>query len=135
MQRLTKIRILHTMLANNMGITKVTLKVTNPAYPKKFIKDEFLVDSGVAYTVLPQKYVKELNLKPSFKRSFLLADGRSVERQIGNAIVEFQGQEVASPVALGKKDDSLLLGTLTLEGLGFVLDPFSRKLYPAKLML
>jgi len=118
-----------------MGITKVTLKVKNPSDPKKVIQEDFLVDSGAAYTVIPKKYVGQLGLKPSFEREFMLADGRTVTRQIGNAIIEFQGQEVASPVVLGKKDDSLLLGVLTLEGLGFVLDPFSRKLYPAKLML
>lgn len=118
-----------------MGITKVTLKVKNPIYPKKVVEGEFLVDSGAAYTVLSKKYVEKLGLKPSFNRSFILADGRTVTRPIGNAIIEFQGLEVASPVVLGKKDDSLLLGVLTLEGLGFVLDPFSRKLYHAKLML
>lgn len=118
-----------------MGLTKVSLKVKNATDPKRFIEEEFLVDSGAAYTVLSKKYVERLGLKPSFKRSFLLADGRTVTRPIGNAIIEFQGQEVASPVVLGKKDDSLLLGVLALEGLGFVLDPFSRKLYHAKLML
>lgn len=118
-----------------MGITKVALKVKNPSDPKKVIQEDFLVDSGAAYTVLSKKYVDKLGLKPSFERSFILADGRIVTRPIGNAIIEFQGQEVASPVVLGKKDDSLLLGVLTIEGFGLVLDPFSRKLYSAKLML
>lgn len=118
-----------------MGLTKVILKVKNPSNPKKVIEEEFLVDSGAAYTVLPYKYVEKLGLKPSFEQSFLLADGRTVKRSIGSALIEFQGREIGSPVVLGKEHDSLLLGVLTLEGLGFVLDPFSRKLYPAKLML
>ncbi len=118
-----------------MGITKVTLKIKNPQYPKKSIEEDFLVDSGAAYTVLSKKLVEKLGLKASFEQDFILADGRTVKRAIGNAVIEFQGREVASPVVLGKEHDSLLLGVLTLEGLGLVLDPFSRKLYPAKLMM
>lgn len=118
-----------------MGITKAKLIIKNPSSPKKFVEGEFLIDSGASYTVLSKKYVEKLGLKPSFEQEFILADGRVVKRLIGNAIVEFQGREVASPVVLGKEHDSLLLGALTLEGFGLVLDPFARKLYPAKLML
>lgn len=118
-----------------MGITKVLLKVKNPTNPKKSIEEEFLVDSGASYTVLPHKYAEKLGVKPSFEQTFVLADGRTVKRSIGNALIEFQGREVASPVVLGEKQDSLLLGALTLEGLGLVLDPFSRKLYHARLMM
>lgn len=34
-----------------------------------------------------------------------------------------------APVLFGEKDDSLLLGTFTLEALGLTLDPLKRKLY------
>jgi len=120
---------------NNMGMTKVTLKIKNPFLPVKVIEDEFLVDSGASFTVVPYQLVKKLGLRPSYIREFVLADGRIVERKIGNALIEFQGEETAVPVVLGEKDDSPLLGVLTLEALGLVLDPFQRKLYPAKLML
>lgn len=118
-----------------MGITKVILKVKNPQNPQKFIEEEFLVDSGAAFTVLPQKYAEKLGLKPSFEQGFLLADGTTVKRSVGSALIEYQGREIASPVVLGKEHDSLLLGVLTLESLGLVLDPFSRRLHPAKLAL
>lgn len=118
-----------------MGITKATMKVNNPTNPAKTIEADFLVDSGATYTVLPQKYIEQLGILPSFEQTFVLADGRTVKRSIGNATIEFQGREVASPVVIGKAHDSLLLGVLTLEAFGLVLDPFSRKLYPAKLML
>lgn len=118
-----------------MGTTTVTLKVKNPRKPSLVIKADFLVDSGAAYTVLPKVLVKKLGLKPSFKQEFILADGRKVVRDIGNAFIEYQGRETASPVVLGEEEDSLLLGVLTLEALGLALDPFTRKLYPAKLML
>lgn len=118
-----------------MGLTTVSLKVKNPQIPSRTVKGDFLVDSGAAYTVLPKHLVLKLGLKPNFKQEFVLADGRKVVRDIGSAFIEYQGRETASPVILGKRDDSMLLGVLTLEALGLALDPFQRKLYPAKLML
>lgn len=118
-----------------MGMANVTLTVKNPSKPGKKISDDFLVDSGAAFTVLPQKLVNKLGLKPSFEQEFILTDGKKVKRKIGNALVEFQGRETASPVVLGEEKDNKLLGALTLEALGLALDPFQRKLYKAKLML
>lgn len=118
-----------------MGMTNVTLTVKNPSNPKRSITDEFLVDSGAAFTVLPKKLVQKLQLKPKFEQEFTLADGKIVKRKVGSALVKFQDRETASPVVLGQTNDSKLLGVLTLEALGLALDPFQRKLYKAKLML
>ncbi len=79
--------------------------------------------------------VKLLGLISKFKQEFFLADGTKVVRDIGDAFVEYEGREIAVPVILGKKADSALLGVLTLEAMGLVLDPFQRKLHPAKLPL
>jgi hypothetical protein len=38
-------------------------------------------------------------------------------------------------VILGEADDEALLGVVTLEILGFVLNPFNRTLQPARLLL
>lgn len=118
-----------------MGLTTVDLEIINPDAKSKIIKAEFLVDSGAAYTVLPKKMVDKLGLKPNFKQEFSLADGTTISRPIGNAYITFQGRTVASPVVLGKANDAPLLGVLTLEGMGLVLDPFERKLHAARLML
>lgn len=69
------------------------------------------------------------------RQSLVLSDGRRVSCNIGKAFIEYQGRGTAWPVVLGKPKDSLLLGILTLEALGLALNPFQRKLYPAKLML
>jgi hypothetical protein len=51
-------------------------------------------------------------------------------------MVEVEGQQKApSTVVLGKKGDSALLGAITLENMGLMVDPFNRKLRPMKLML
>ena len=43
-----------------------------------------------------------------------------------------QGQS-HSPVILGEEDDAALLGVVTLEILGLVLNPFSRTLQPMRM--
>jgi hypothetical protein len=41
----------------------------------------------------------------------------------------------ATPVILGEPGDEALLGAITLEILGFVLNPFNRSLQPMRIML
>ncbi|MBI2103799.1 clan AA aspartic protease [Candidatus Woesebacteria bacterium] len=118
-----------------MGVTTVRLKVSNLKDPKKSIEDKFLVDSGASITVLPADIVKELGIKPIFEKEFILADGKVVKRKIGSALVKFKGIEIPTQVVLGGKNDSKLLGALTLEGMGLALDPFERRLYKARLTL
>lgn len=118
-----------------MGMTKVKLIVKNPSSPGKTVEGDFLVDSGAHYTVLPERLVKQLGLKPAFTQEFSLADGRIVKRNISSAMVNFEERELAVPVVLGEKDDDSLLGITTLESFGLMLDPFKRRIYKSKLML
>ena len=109
--------------------------VKHPQKLGKSYEDEFLVDTGAHYTVLPQRIVKLLGLKPAYEQEFVLADGRVIKRLIGSAVVNFEGRELPVPVVLGEKDDDALLGVTTLESFGMMVDPFKRKIYPSKLML
>lgn len=118
-----------------MGATSVILKVKNPKNPSKVFEDEFLVDSGASYTVVPEAILKKLGIKPAGEEMFSLADGRIIRRKVGSALYEYEGKERAAPVLFGEKDDTLLLGTFTLEALGLTLDPLKRKLYKAILRM
>lgn len=118
-----------------MGLTKVVLEITNLQDKSKTIKGEFLVDSGAFYTVLPKRMVEKLGLKPELTREFGLADGTTIKRFLSSAYITFDNETIASPVILGKTKDSPLMGALTLESFGLILDPFKRELHPAKLML
>lgn len=118
-----------------MGITTVKLIVKNPLKPKKQTEHEFLVDTGAHYTVLPQKEVQKLELKPSFEQEFSLADGKVIKRFLSSATINFDGKELAVPVVLGEEDDDYLVGVTTLESFGVMIDPFKRQIYKSKLML
>ena len=116
-----------------MGITYVKATIKNPQRPSQSVEKEFLVDSGAYYTVMPGSELKKIGIKPHRKQEFVLADGTKLEREIGDAIFEFEGIRGAAPIIFGKKGDKHLLGAITLEALGLILDPFQRKLHPMKL--
>lgn len=118
-----------------MGMTNVSLKVKNPQNPSQVFVGRFLVDSGATYTVVPTSSLKKIGIQPQGEETFSLADGRLIKRKVGNALYEYEGIERAAPILFGEKDDTLLLGTFTLEALGLTLDPLKRKLYKAILRL
>ena len=118
-----------------MGVTNILLKVKNPGNPSNFYKSKFLVDSGASFTVVPKNELRKIGIKPVRKESFFLADGKTIKREVGNALFEYMGIEAAAPVMFGQKGDSNLLGIFTLEALGLSLDPLKRELYKATLRI
>ena len=118
-----------------MGLTFVTVKVANPADPSRALDEQFLVDSGAVYSLVPRTDLVQIGIEPHSRRSFILANGERVEREIGSAIFEYQGQRGDSLVIFGEQGDSPLLGATTLEGFGLILDPFRRELKPLPMLL
>lgn len=118
-----------------MGLTYVDVQITNPGQPEKSAIVHCLVDSGAGYSLVPAGTLRRLGIEAHSTRVFSLADGRRVSRRMGDALFVFRGQRGASPVIFGERGDSTLLGTVTLEALGFVLDPFKRELRPLPLLL
>ena len=115
-----------------MGITTVTAKVGKG---DQAIEVDFIVDSGASYTLLPENVWKKLNLKPLEELKFTLADSTVISRQISEVWLEYGGRGRTVQVILGEGKDAALLGTLSLEAMGLVLNPFTRELMPMKLML
>lgn len=118
-----------------MGFVRLNLKIKNPAEPEKEAEEKFLVDSGAQYTVVSGGLLKKLGLKPHRTQGFVLADGTEIKRKVGSALFEYGKYQAASPVVFGKEGDSNLLGVVTLEAFGLMLDPFKRELRPMKLFL
>jgi len=94
-----------------------------------------MVDSGAMYSVVPTPVLRRLGIKPGKSKSFILADGTEIKRSLGQALFRMNGDEAASPVVFGEKGDSTLLGSVSLEALGLMLDPFKRELRPLPMML
>ncbi len=118
-----------------MGLTDIRVRVGNPADSSKSAELEFLVDSGTVYTVAPASVLSKLGIHPHSEREFILANGEVVHRQIGTATFEYRNTRGDSLVIFGEPGDSALLGATTLEGFGFILDPFRRELKPLPMLL
>jgi len=118
-----------------MGLTYVEARIANASRPRRTARLKFLVDSGATYSVVPAPILRRLGIKPAKTRSFLLADGSKIKRPLGEALIRINGDAGTSPVIFGEEGDSALLGSVTLEVLGFVLDPFKRVLRPLPMLL
>ena len=95
----------------------------------------FLVDSGATYSLLPYDDWRAIGLVPKRSMTFSLADGTAIERQISECHIEIAQGEGHTPVILGEPGDQALLGIVTLEILGLVLNPFQRTLEPMHMLL
>ena len=116
-----------------MGLTFVEATVTGPSDKSRTV--ELLVDSGASYSLLPQDVWQDLGLEPQESLTFTLADGTKIDRDASECKIRLNGKERHTPVILGQADDEPLLGVITLENLGLVLDPFKRTLHAMKLRL
>lgn len=116
-----------------MGLSFVEGKVTGSAAGSRNVK--FLVDSGASYSLLPHDVWQEIGLKSKRTATFTLADGTTIDRDISECHIVLAGEEGHTPVILGEPGDEPLLGVITLENLGLVLDPFKRTLQAMKLRL
>ena len=116
-----------------MGLVSVTMLVQGTRGRRR--KVEMLVDSGAVWSLLPETDWKALGLKPSRIEKFCLADGTVIERPVSGCEFSFEGIEAPSPVILGGPNDVALLGSVTLESLALVLNPFERSLKPMRMLL
>lgn len=111
-----------------MGLTFVEATVTGKKGKKARVK--FLVDSGAIYSLLPEKDWKAIGLKPKRSMTFTLADGTVIKRDLSECHIALEQADGHTPVILGEPGHDPLLGAVTLEVLGLVLNPFNRTLQP-----
>ena len=118
-----------------MGLTVLALDVANPADPTVREAVDFLVDSGAVYSFVPREVLVRLGIGSHARQRFRLADGSMIERDRGDALFFYKNQRGAAPVIFGESGDATLLGAVTLESLGFVLDAVRRDLLPLPMVV
>lgn len=116
-----------------MGLTFIAGRLRGPTGKEATVN--LLVDSGATYTLLPERIWQAIGLQPKRWLAFTLADGTQVEREVSECHITLPQGEGHTPVILGVPGDEALLGIVTLEVLGLVLDPFQRTLQPMRVML
>jgi clan AA aspartic protease len=116
-----------------MGLTFIDGEVSTSGGRERRVK--FLVDSGATYTLLPKKDWQALKLKPKRRIELTLADGTTIARNVSECHIALAGHEGHTPVILGEPGDEPLLGVVTLEILGLMLDPLKRTIQSMQVRL
>ena len=117
-----------------MGTFKWPLRISS--MDGQQVRDiEATVDTRAVYTMLPTGLLRALGIEPRGRRRVLLADGRRVELDYGQACATIDGDSVITLVVFGEDDAPALLGTYTLTGLALAVDPTEQRLVPAPLIM
>lgn len=117
-----------------VGVTFVNGTVSGPG--GESVRVEFLVDSGAKYSLLPHDVWTRLGIQVKKTQGFQLADGSVIHRGMSECHVAFDFGDGHTPVILGEPGDVVpLLGVITLEEFGLMLDPVSRSLRKGRLLL
>ncbi len=96
---------------------------------------ELLVDTGALYSIVPGPLLCELGIQPVQELEFEMANGQSIERNVGEARFFYDGRKAVSPVIFGEEGDAAILGVVTLESMGLEVDPVRKQIRPTRLIL
>ncbi|MDE0602894.1 MAG: hypothetical protein F4124_04960 [Acidimicrobiia bacterium] len=117
-----------------MGIFTVPIQIS-AAEGGESMEVEAMVDTGSFYTMLPDRLLRELGVKPVGTRRIHLADGRRILMNYGRAWVTVEGESEGTLVAFGEDDGPVLLGAYTLQGLALAVDPAKERLVPSDIIM
>ncbi len=114
-----------------MGTFRASFDIGDPQ-GQRWETVEAVVDTGASYTWVPREVLVRLGIQPQFRREFLTADGRVIEREMAVAMARWNGQVLPTLVVFGEAGSQPLLGAYTLEGFGLAPDPLGRRLIPVR---
>ncbi|MBI3098878.1 MAG: retroviral-like aspartic protease [Planctomycetes bacterium] len=116
-----------------MGTFHTVCRLTNPLNRMRSARvPRVLVDTGSEHTWISQETLRQIGI-PAEKKdvSFQMANGQTITRDIGFAIVRVGEQFTIDEVVFARPGDLQLLGARSLEGLNLRVDSRSKKLVAA----
>ncbi|MGR3301419.1 MAG: retroviral-like aspartic protease family protein [Candidatus Scalindua sp.] len=116
-----------------MGTFYVGCRVDNHISREKTAKvSRLLVDTGSEFTWISEKTLAKIGVEPEKKDiPFIMANGQSITRTIGFAIIHVNKAFTIDEVVFAQKGDMQLLGARSLEGLNLRVDSRGKKLVAA----
>ncbi len=118
-----------------MGMVEVQMEIGNPEQVDRRTAVTLLADTGATYSLIPRGVLQQVGIRPMERGEFELADGRRIQREIGEAVFFCNNKRGTSKVIFGDDSDAAVLGLVALESLALEVDPHSKQLRPAKLIL
>jgi len=120
------------IMPDDMGAFRVDVEIENPARPgERRTLRSVLVDTGAELSWVPAGILESLGVERNNKWRFRQADGTILERWTGGVSVYVVGKRAADEVVFGEPGDLVLLGSRTLEGLNFRIEPVTKRLIDA----
>ncbi|RLF14724.1 MAG: hypothetical protein DRJ97_05730 [Thermoprotei archaeon] len=111
------------------------VRIYNPRDASRYLDLELLVDTGSTYTWVRRGRLEALGVSPMGKRCFKTIEGRVVEREVGEAVVECLGERATCMVVFAGEGDVEVLGVTALENLALEVDPTTGRLRKAEAVL
>ena len=119
-------------MREEMGSFRVDVQIENPARPgERRILTSVLVDTGAELSWFPAEALESLGIERYNTARFRQADGTILERWVGGAYIYVAGKRTNDDVVFGEPGDLALLGSRTLEGLNFRIEPVTKQLVDA----
>jgi predicted aspartyl protease len=119
-------------MPDDMGTFRVDVEIENPARPgaRKRLSS-VLVDTGAELSWVPAEVLESLGVERNNQWQFRQADGTILERWTGSVVTSVGGKRAGDEVVFGEPGDLILLGSRTLEGLNFRVEPVTKRLVDA----
>jgi clan AA aspartic protease len=111
-----------------MGLTHVTVRISNLAQDAEPWEGEFLVDTGAVDCLAPSEHLVRAGVAREGRAVYELANGEPVEYEYGFARISFLGSETVAQVIFGPSNAEPILGVVALENVGVTVDPVTRAL-------
>ena len=119
-------------MPDDMGSFRVDVEIENPARPgERRALRSVLVDTGAELSWVPAEVLESLGIERYNTWHFRQADGTILERRTGAAFIHVAGKRTSDDVVFGEPGDLVLLGSRTLEGLNFRIEPVTKRLVDA----
>jgi predicted aspartyl protease len=119
-------------MPDEMGTFRVDIEIENPARPgEKRMLRSVLVDTGAELSWVPAEVLESLGIERYNKWHFRQANGTILERWAGGARIYVAGKRTNDDIVFGEPGDLVLLGSRTLEGLNFRVEPVTKQLVDA----
>ena len=103
-----------------------------PAFQGPFVTLDAIIDSGAFYSQAPASMLRELGVEVLDRATFVTADGRRIESDLGQIILRIDGRVRQSICVFGEEGTPPLLGSYALEGFMLGVDPVHKKLMPVE---
>jgi predicted aspartyl protease len=120
------------IMRDDMGTFRVDVEIENPARAgERRVVRSVLVDTGAELSWVPKSVLESLRVERNRKWHFRQADGTVLERWTGIVVVSVAGKRTGDDVVFGEPGDLVLLGSRSLEGLNFRVEPVTKQLVDA----